>query len=303
MLSAYVRKFLSDGKRRLRQRTLRRLVNSIAQTPLDAGLHKELAACLAWINRPYAAHAVLRSAEFLRYREEGNLQAVAKHVASPEALRCMDHNQFYRFVSLANKVHELSGTEPVSLLDVGGGDGQLAQFLPNTSYFLAEPGVNGLSADSLPFEPDAFDYVVCCHVLEHIAPRLRHQFLDHLMLSARRGVILLNPFFNERTTEEERLQLFIDVMDAPWAREHLECTLPRLELVEEYARNRSLQMSWEPNGFMPLSASVVFMNHYCRRSGRLSNLEKINRYFNTKLPGLLDSAECPSSLLITLRKE
>lgn len=302
MLSAYAGKFLSDAKRRLRRPTLRRLVTSIARTPLDPDLHEELASWLAWTNRSYAAHATLRSAQFLRHQDRRLAQPVLQHRASPETLRRMDHNQYYRFVSLANKVIELSGAEPVSLLDVGGGEGQLAQFLPDKSYFLVEPNVNGLSADSLPFDEGTFDYVVCCHVLEHIVPQARHQFLDRLMLSARRGVILLNPFFNERVPEKERLQLFIDTTKASWAREHLDCSLPKLDHVIEYARSRGHEMAWEPNGFLPLSAAMVFTNYYCGKSGKVSDLAKINQYYNSILVGPLDSAECPNALLITLKK-
>lgn len=302
MLSAPVSKFLTAAKRRLRRPTLRRLVTSIARTPLNPDLHEELASCLAWTSRSYAAHAALRSAQFLRRQEIQSVKPVWQHRAPPDTLRRMDHNQYYRFVSLANKVIELSGAEPVSLLDVGGGEGQLAQFLPDKAYFLVEPSVNGLSADSLPFDEGTFDYVVCCHVLEHIIPHARHQFLDRLMLCARKGVILLNPFFNERVSEKERLQLFIDTTKASWAREHLDCTLPKLDHVIEYAKSRGHEMAWEPNGFLPLSAAMVFANYYCGKSGKISDFAKINQYFNSKLAGPLDSDECPNSLLITLEK-
>jgi len=302
MLSAYISKFASEARRRLRQQKLRRLIASIARTPLDPDLHEELASCLAWTNRSYASHAALRSAQFLRHQDRRLAQPVLQHRAPPDTLRSMDHNQYYWFVSLANKVIELSGAEPVSLLDVGGGVGQLAQFLPDKSYFLVEPSVNGLSADSLPFDEGTFDYVVCCHVLEHITPQARHQFLDRLMLSARRGVILLNPFFNARAPEKERLQLFIDTMNASWAREHLDCTLPKLDHVIEYAKSKGHKMTWEPNGFLPLSAAMVFANYYCRKSIKVSDFAKINYYFNSQLVGPLNSEDSPNALLITLQK-
>jgi 2-polyprenyl-3-methyl-5-hydroxy-6-metoxy-1,4-benzoquinol methylase len=57
---------------------------------------------------------------------------------------------------------------PIKVLDVGGGHGQLASFLPEASYCLAEPSVNGISGADLPFADRSFDYVVSCHVLEQI---------------------------------------------------------------------------------------------------------------------------------------
>lgn len=302
MLSSLLNNVLLRAKRRLGEPTRRRLANLIEKSPLDPDLHEKLAKCLGWSGRTHAAHAALRSAAFLRDRENGAARPVTDYRVPAEKLRRIDHNQYFRYLSLSNKVLEISGAEPVSILDVGGGDGQLAQFLPDKPYFLAEPGVNGVSGESLPFDEGAFDYVVCCHVLEHIPPALREQFLDRLVGAARRGVILLNPFFDERVSEEERLRLFIGVTNAGWAREHLECTLPKLNLVTEYAESRGLAVSCEPNGFLPLSAAMVFSNYFCARLGQRSEFEKINEFFNTSMVGFLNSAECPNSFLITLEK-
>lgn len=280
---------------------LRGLRAGVAAAPLDPAAHRALASGLARAGRVFAAHAALRSAALLTADQRGTPQ-VTQHRVPADQLRGMNHNQYFRFQTLSRKLTELAGAEIVSVLDVGGGDGGLAQFLPDYGYFLAEPAVNGLSGEALPFTEGRFDYVVACHVLEHIAPEARHSFLDNLMLCARRGLVLLNPFLDERSSAEERLRLFIDVMDAPWAREHLECTLPKLEMVHEYAEDRGFAITTEPNGFMPFAAAIELANYFCAGQGRGADFKAINTYFNQHLEGRLDVADCPNAMLVVLTK-
>lgn len=281
---------------------LQRFQAEVVATPLNAAAHEALAKALARSGRRHAAHAAFRSAAFLSADKTG-VSPVTQHRATPDDLRSMNHNQYFRFETLSRKLRELAGVETISVLDVGGGEGELAQFLPEAGYFLAEPGVNGVSSVALPFNEGAFDYVVTCHVLEHIPLEQRPAFLDSLMFCARRGVVLLNPFLDERTAVEERLRLFIDVMDASWAHEHLECTLPKLEAVRTYAEDRGFGMTAEPNGFMPLAAAIEFVNYFCLRQGRQADFTAINKYFNERLQGLLDVADCPNAMLVVLTKQ
>jgi len=188
----------------------------------------------------------------------------------------------------------------ISVLDIGGGDGQLAQFLPGADYFLAEPSVNGISGCELPFADGTFDYVVACHVLEHVMPNQRYRFLDNLVRRARRAVVLLNPFHDARTSVEERLHLFIRITNAQWAKEHLECSLPKLQTVVQYAADRGLRLDYEPNGFMPLSTALVFTRYFSFGPLRAKEFALINEYFNVRLSGLLNSEDCPNAYLITL---
>ena len=287
---------------RFHRRALGRLRAAVAEAPLDPGRHTALAAGLARAGRIHGAHATQRSSAFLRQADGETPVEVRDHRVPFSELRCMDHNQFFRFQTLSNKVQELSGSERLSILDVGGGDGQLAQFLPETGYFLVEPSVNGISGEQLPFGEASFDYVLACHVLEHIPAEHRCGFLDSLLKCARRGVVLLNPFFDERTSVDERLRLIIQVTNAEWAKEHLECSLPELASIEQYAADRNLDIDCEPNGFLPLSAAMVFSNYFCSRLARTLDYRAINEYFNVKLSGLLNSAQCPNAYLVTLKR-
>ncbi len=104
---------------------LARRREAVAAAPLDPQAHRELAEALARAGRFHAAHAALRSAAFLAPNRERSGSEV-RYAASPDALRNMNHNRYFRFETLSRKLQELAGGGSVSVLDVGGGDGELA---------------------------------------------------------------------------------------------------------------------------------------------------------------------------------
>jgi hypothetical protein len=172
------------------QARLREDVSAIMTNPLSADLHLQYASNAAVAGLHFLAFAEFKSAQYLRGDDPrtGDTGHLVPDVAN------LSHNQYYRFSSLAREIKNSGGTN-VSVLDVGGGDGRLACFIPDLWYCLAEPTTNGISGTKLPFADLSFDYVVSCHVLEHIPAQDRYAFLDQLLSKAKRGVILLNPFY------------------------------------------------------------------------------------------------------------
>lgn len=276
--------------------------SKIAQNPLRAELHFQLATT-AWNQECYfLANAELKTARFLGLGDEQAEKLERKLKQNMPDILGLDHNQYYRFWSLANLVKRQSGGKHVSVLDVGGGEGGLAHFLPECAYCLAEPGVNGISGEKLPFADASFDYVVSCHVLEHIPPARRVRFLEQLLSKARQGLILLNPFYIEGSNERARLELVIDVTGAEWAEEHLDCALPKIEIIREFAEKNSLELTVEPNGALATSLALVFMDYFSIKARQMRSRERINHFFNTKFMNLLDSEAFPTAYLITLKK-
>jgi hypothetical protein len=216
-------------------------------------------------------------------------------------LTYLDHNQYYRLFSLAEEIKNLQGEENWSILDVGGGDGKLALFIPNSPYCLAEPSVNGISGTNLPFAYKMFDVVVSCHVLEHIPIPERELFLDNLISKAKKAVILLNPFEVEGTFVKERLELMINITNAEWAKEHLECSLPTLDNIKLYAEKRGLNYKIQPNGIITTSLAMVFLSYFANKSGCYQELGKINQFYNENYLNILDSEIYPNAYLITLK--
>ena len=142
------------------------------------------------------------------------------------------------------------------------------------------------------------DVVCACHVLEHVPPAARFDFLDALRLRARKHLVLLNPFRVEGSRYEERLNTVIDITDAGWAKEHLACGLPELSVVEEYAAARGLGVNVEPNGAMPTAFLANFVTHYAQLAGRTDDLPRIHRYLNSLDPAAMTNPSLPPAMLI-----
>lgn len=232
--------------------------------------------------------------------ERANLAAQAVRAASV-SLQALDHNRFARMRTLAGVLTD-HGPQ-VRVLDIGGGDGLLALFLPEARYVLAEPGTNGLAAQALPFAAGEFDVVLACHVLEHIPAPERDGFLATLCGLARREVVLLNPFRAAGIAADAPdpwLELVWGLTRAPWAREHLDCGLPAVAEVQRFAAACGHGFRSRPDGMRAVATLHVLLSHYARLAGKAGDLEPINRLLNGLDPATLDSEALPTAQLVRL---
>lgn len=209
-----------------------------------------------------------------------------------------DHNRYYRIKTVANHLLDLFPSSDFSVLDVGGGDGVLALFIPKARYVLAEPSVNGVSGIALPFAEKSFDVTVACHVLEHISEGMREQFLDQLCSKARQYVLLLNPFHDPDGYVDERLTLVEEITNAQWAKEHLKVGLPKLEWLKAFALKRHYDYKILPHGSLTTSLAMVFVEHYATLAGRTAELEKINNLYNCRFVEQLTNPQFPVAQLV-----
>lgn len=273
-------------------------VAGVRAAPLDAAAHATLGDVLAQAGEAVAAHACYRSSRALG----GDDAALADRLAAGAriGLDGLDHNRHYRLHSLRDALRRVAGGDAFSLLDIGGGDGALALLLPDVAYRLAEPGVNGLGAEDLPDAPDSVDVVCACHVYEHISADARPAFLDGLVRTARRHVVLLNPFAAAGVDHEERLRIAVDLLDADWAREHLACGLPDLGEVTAWAESRGLRCRAWPNGAVGTAFLATWVGHYARLAGRGPEADRIHRYLNGLPRDLLTAPELPAAWFVHL---
>lgn len=281
----------------------REILSRISSAPMDAAAHAEYAAFALRRQQLFLAHSQARNAQWLQPDNGAYGELVRTTEASLPALQTLGHNAYHRLHALASILGELGCGPGSSVLDVGGGHGQLAAFLPASRYFLADPTSNGLGATDLPPALGPFDYVVSCHVLEHIEPAARGAFIDALVSRMRSAVVLLNPFHIEGASEEERLRLVIDLTGAPWAREHLECTLPHLDDVHSYAKARRLHFSIRPVGAFTTAFAYVFVEHFANRAGAADEMSRINTFFNERLCDAETSEQFPTGFAVMLQRD
>jgi len=276
-------------------------VSRLTKDPLNALLHLQYAIHSLKNNQLYLSFAELKTAEFLGIDGIDIQEFKNVLLSSMPQSEIMNHNQYFRFKSLASELNYRSENNNFTVLDVGGGMGELASFIPEASYCLAEPTVNGISGTSLPFIDHSFDYVVSCHVLEHIPVEDRRLFLDQLLSKSKYGLVLLNPFNIDGTHVDDRLKLVIEVTGAEWAKEHLECTLPRIEDIEDYAKDKQLQVSIKSNGTLTTALALVFVDHFAEKCASKSDWEKVNKFFNMQFDAnVLNSDRYPIGYLVYL---
>ncbi|MDA3925091.1 MAG: class I SAM-dependent methyltransferase [Kiritimatiellae bacterium] len=280
-------------------------IDKLLKDPLNSSLHLELAIRAYKMNRFFLALAELKTAEYLGLNKSFLEQYKTKFQEKIPELTTINHNLYFRLKSISDEINDRIATfdqDKCTILDVGGGDGILAAFLPNADYCLAEPTTNGINGQALPFTDNSFDLVVSCHVLEHIPVAERESFLDTLLAKSKKGVILLNPIHVTETYPKERIELVIDVTNAGWAKEHLECTLPAVEDLKRFSQKRNLKFHYSPNGSVTTSLALVFFDSLANNMDQ-NKYQMINQFYNSKYFNLLNSKDAPTAGLFYLEKQ
>ncbi|MFT5635031.1 MAG: hypothetical protein ACI89T_000462 [Cognaticolwellia sp.] len=286
----------------LKNEIINKFMQRLKKEPLNANSHLDYALFSSEIGKNFLAYAEFKTAKSLgavidkeKLLEEKLRNAIPDH-------QSMNHNQYFRFKTLCDELVLRANNKDISVLDVGGSEGQLASFLPKgTRYCLAEPTTNCISGTDLPFEDGSFDYVVACHVLEHIPIEARTIFLNQLMSKAKSGVILLNPFHIDGTFVRERFELLIDITNAEWAKEHLECSLPKLDDIRAYAVEQEVEVSMKPSGTLTTGLAFAFVDHFSGKADLRDDRDKISTFFNNNYFNILDSEDYPVAYMVYLK--
>src|SRR5215210_5147642 len=225
-----------------------------------------------------------------------------------------DQHQRYRIV--ADVIERLRGNSgPLQILDVGGGEGIILNFLSEDRVTILEQSdVEGVpdfvkgDATALPFEDEAFDFVVSVDVYEHIRAEVRDRYLSELRRTARRGVLLAAPFDSDAVRAAELLanefHRAMHLEDNVWLREHAENGLPSLEDAKRFFEGHDDTVSVLPNGYIPHWLAMICLTFYSSKlEGELSGIsEQVNAFYNEFMYELDNTEPCYRFLLVSLKE-
>lgn len=273
-------------------------IKSIILDSCNPNKHLSYSKFLHKKGRDFLAFAEYKTAKYLGANKDIEYETQLKEKI-PDLLE-LDYNGYFRLKSLANKLYSLKTDEQnISILDIGGGDGILSSFLNDTfKYCLAEPQSNGLDGTNLPFTENSFDYVVASHVFEHIPQKDRELFLNNMLKTASKGIILINPFYIEGTFVEARLELALEITKQKWVKEHLDCGLPKIEVVKEFANKYNKNIEITPNGSLTTAMTYVYLNHYSNASGKRQEYKKINKFYNQNYFNISTNEKYPVEYIV-----
>lgn len=149
---------------------------------------------------------------FKKNREEYEVISNSPNLSRLKRVKFSNYNEYCRLIFVKNLLENLyhDSKTKVSIIDVGGGEGNLG-FLLNRkkfNYLLLEnsrenirlASKNGIKTKfydghKLPFKDNYFDSVLCIHTLEHVRnERLRNDLCAEVKRLAKRNVILIFPY-------------------------------------------------------------------------------------------------------------
>jgi len=160
---------------------------------------------------------------------------------------------------IINEVKNKLG-KPLRILDVGGRNGCLRDFLPEHEVSILDLRLPESSGDkelfkkgkyfvrdirSTGFQDSSFDIVTSFDMMEHLPESQRKQALKEMLRISDSLIIIAAPF---RLKSSERAEILLNDqfklltgIEHEWLKEHFENTLPEYELVEDFARQEGLE--------------------------------------------------------------
>lgn len=167
-------------------------------------------------------------------------------------------DQYGRYFFISKIIDSNRKTDrPLKILDVGGYEGRLREFLPKDHITILDVFdvkedcyVKGSGLD-IQFPSNNFDVVTSADTLEHIPQDKRELFLSECYRVSKDFMVLAAPFETGKTAEAEdyvnNIYKLLSGHSYIWLKEHKENGLPEPKLIENWARTNRLQYFVLPN--------------------------------------------------------
>jgi O-antigen biosynthesis protein len=237
-----------------------------------------------------------------RPEKESTTDVLQKHLDLP-----FDQYQKYRMVAdVVERLREDAG--PLRILDAGGEQDILRDFLPEDRVTVLDPRAAEEGAAALPYEEQAFDYAVSVDVYGRIEPGARDEHLLELRRVSQRGVLLAAPFDSDVVRGAERVahefRRALHRADDVGSLQYAGNGLPKLEEAQRFFEEREDTVFVLPNGYVPHWLAMTCLASYgSKLEGALDDiLEHVNAFYYESMYKL-DTAE-PSyrHLLVSLKE-
>ena len=178
----------------------------------------------------------------------------------------------YQRLKMVGKLINDFKSDGLTILDVGGGVGNLEHFVAGHRVVVADKGINQINGIDLPYQEANFDIAVSIDTLEHIPAEEREEFIAELIRVAKDRIYLAAP-----TKEAEEAEKFIHALTKdPYLEEHIRCGLPDSQEIEHYLENKGLKYHSYKNGYLGSWFGMLLLRHF----GPKEMLPFIHRFYN-----------------------
>jgi O-antigen biosynthesis protein len=237
-----------------------------------------------------------------RPEKESTTDVLQKHLDLP-----FDQYQKYRMVAdVVERLREDAG--PLRILDAGGEQDILRDFLPEDRVTVLDPRAAEEGAAALPYEEQAFDYAVSVDVYGRIEPGARDEHLLELRRVSQRGVLLAAPFDSDVVRGAERVahefRRALHRADDVGSLQYAGNGLPKLEEAQRFFEEREDTVFVLPNGYVPHWLAMTCLASYgSKLDGDLDGiLEHLNAFYYESIYKLDNAEPSYRHVLVSLKE-
>lgn len=222
-------------------------------------------------------------------------------VAEDKLRRNFAFDQYGRYAIVRDIINaNRKDNEIFKVLDVGGRGNILRQFLAKDKVFYLDPYVetkddNYIKGNgcAMPLKAESFDWVVSADVFEHIPKKDRSSFLSENLRVAKKGVVLVAPFYSKEVQEAEisanENYKTLAGEEHIWLKEHIDNGLPKEKEIEDSLLLKKYQYQKINNNMLLLwehLTNVGFMVAHNYSTDIKKKFEDINSFYNMNIAPL-----------------